>query len=210
MILARWRLRRANRLLIDQIHGEIVAASRAPALYRLFGVADTLEGRSEMVILHAALTVRRLVALGPTAGEMAQELVDAVFRGFEDAFREMAIGDAGVARRLKTMAWPILADAPRRRGARRGRQYGAGRRARPQRLCGRRREAPKRRRLADRVAASAAALDAIPYEDFVTGGSAFRIAAREIRRLKRRAPFQPPGAGRCVAGRRRRPDDCRR
>jgi hypothetical protein len=32
MILARWRARRANRILIEQIHGEIVAAARAPAL----------------------------------------------------------------------------------------------------------------------------------------------------------------------------------
>jgi len=104
MFFAHWRARRANRLLIDQIHGEIVAAARAPALYQEAGVADTIEGRFEMVVLHAALLVRRLLALGPQGAEMAQELVDRLFRGFEDALREMAIGDAGVARRIKTMA----------------------------------------------------------------------------------------------------------
>ena len=104
MFFAHWRARRANRLLIDQIHGEIVAAARAPALYQEAGVADTIEGRFEMVVLHAALVVRRLLALGPQGADMAQELVDRVFRGFEDALREMAIGDAGVARRIKTMA----------------------------------------------------------------------------------------------------------
>ena len=41
MILARWRARRANRILIDQIHGEIVAAARAPALYAQWAVADS-------------------------------------------------------------------------------------------------------------------------------------------------------------------------
>ena len=90
MFFARWRARRANRLLIDQIHGEIVAAARAPALYQEAGVADTIEGRFEMVVLHAGLVVRRLLALGPEAGDMAQELVDRVFRGFEDALREIA------------------------------------------------------------------------------------------------------------------------
>ena len=33
MLFARWRARRANRALIEEIHGEIVAAARAPELY---------------------------------------------------------------------------------------------------------------------------------------------------------------------------------
>jgi cytochrome b pre-mRNA-processing protein 3 len=178
MILARWRLRRANRLLIDQIHGEIVAAARAPALYRQFGVADTLEGRFEMVILHAALTVRRLVALGPAGAEMAQELVDAVFRGFEDALREMAIGDAGVARRLKSMAADFggrsraydaaleAGDQAALAAALARNVYGAeGAAAAPA--------------LAERVAANAAAIEAIAYEDFAAGRFRFPRAAGE-------------------------------
>jgi cytochrome b pre-mRNA-processing protein 3 len=178
MILARWRLRRANRSLIDQIHGEIVAASRAPALYQQFGVADTLEGRFEMVVLHAALTVRRLVALGPVGGEMAQELVDAVFRGFEDALREMAIGDAGVARRLKMMAADFGG---------RSRAYGAALDARDHAALaaalGRNvygaPDASAAPALAARVAADAAAIEAIPYEDFAAGRFRFPLAAGE-------------------------------
>ena len=64
MILARWRARRANRILIDQIHGEIVAAARAPALYAHWAVADSLDGRFEMIALHAGLVMRRLDDLG--------------------------------------------------------------------------------------------------------------------------------------------------
>jgi cytochrome b pre-mRNA-processing protein 3 len=180
MILARWRLRRANRFLIDQIHGEIVAASRAPALYREFGVADTLEGRFEMVVLHAALTVRRLLALGPPAGEMAQELVDAVFRGFEDAFREMAIGDAGVARRLKTMAADFGGRARAYGAALDAGDHGALGAALGRNVYGSP-EAPEAGALAERFAASAAALEAIPYEDFAAGRFRFPLAAEETR-----------------------------
>jgi cytochrome b pre-mRNA-processing protein 3 len=104
MILARWRARRANRILIEQIHGEIVAAARAPALYTRLQVADSLDGRFEMIALHAGLVMRRLGELGELGAEIAQGLVDCVFRHFEDALREMAIGDAGVARRMKRMA----------------------------------------------------------------------------------------------------------
>ena len=104
MILARWRARRANRILIEQIHGEIVAAARAPALYARWAVPDTLDGRFEIMALHAGLAMRRLGELGELGEQIAQDLFDCVFRHFEDALREMAIGDAGVARRVKTMA----------------------------------------------------------------------------------------------------------
>ena len=183
MILARWRVRRANRLLIDQIHGEIVAAARAPALFQRFGVADTLEGRFEMVVLHAALTLRRLIASGPAGADMAQDLVDAVFRGFEDALREMAIGDAGVARRLKTMAGDFGG---------RSRAYGTALDAKDRaalalalarNVCGAAdlAGAPQATALAERSTTAAAALEAIPYEDFAAGRFRFPIPIGEAR-----------------------------
>ena len=181
MFFAHWRARRANRLLIDQIHGEIVAAARAPALYQQAGVADTIEGRFEMVVLHAALLVRRLLALGPQGAEMAQELVDRVFRGFEDALREMAIGDAGVARRIKTMAGDF---------AGRSRAYAAAldsgdeaglAAALARNVYGAPTSPPEAIRLARRVAAAAAALDQARYEDFAAGRFRFPPAEGEAR-----------------------------
>jgi cytochrome b pre-mRNA-processing protein 3 len=102
MIFARWRARRAARNLIDQIHGEIVAAARDPALFTVCGVPDDLDGRFEMTTLHADLTLRRLGVLGAT--DLAQDLVDRVFEAFDDALREMAVSDAGVAKRMTKMA----------------------------------------------------------------------------------------------------------
>jgi cytochrome b pre-mRNA-processing protein 3 len=57
-----------------------------------------------MVALHAGLVTRRLGEFGEVGAEIAQDLVDCVFRHFEDALREMAVGDTGVARRMKRMA----------------------------------------------------------------------------------------------------------
>jgi cytochrome b pre-mRNA-processing protein 3 len=104
MILAQWRARRANRILIDQLHGKIVAASRAPFLYIDLGVPDTFEGRFEMVTLYAGLVIRRLTQLPGIGAELAQELADSVFRHFEIALREIGIGDVAVPKRLKRMA----------------------------------------------------------------------------------------------------------
>ncbi len=102
MIFAHWRARRAARVLIDQIHGEIVAAARDPALYTVCAVPDDLDGRFEMTTLHADLTLRRLAELGAT--DLAQDLVDRVFEAFDDALREMAVSDAGVAKRMTKLA----------------------------------------------------------------------------------------------------------
>ena len=104
MILAQWRARRANRILIDQLHGKIVAASRRSALYSDFGVPDTYEGRFEMVTLYAGLVIRRLTQLSGIGAELAQELADSVFRHFEVALREIGVGDVAVPKRLKRMA----------------------------------------------------------------------------------------------------------
>ena len=181
MFFTRWRARRANRLVIDQIHGEIVAAARAPALYREVGVADTIEGRFEMIVLDAALVVRRLLALGPQGADMAQELVDRVFRGFEDALREMAIGDIGVARRLQTMAGDF---------AGRSRAYSAAldsgdevalAAALARNVYGASAASPAAAGLAHRAAAAALALGQARYEDFAGGRFRFPAAEGEAR-----------------------------
>ena len=99
----RWREKRARRESIEQIHGEIVAAARAPELYTMLGVPDDIDGRFEIMILHTGLLLRRLAECGGPAQPLAQEIVDRVFVGFEDALREMAISDTGLAKRLKLM-----------------------------------------------------------------------------------------------------------
>ena len=104
MVLARWRARRANRDLIEQLHGEIVAAARRPALYLHFHAPDTLDGRFEMIALHAGLVLRRLSAISGLGEEIAQELADCVFRHFDVALREIGVGDTSIPKRMKRMA----------------------------------------------------------------------------------------------------------
>ena len=152
MILARWRARRANRFLIDQIHGEIVAAARAPDLFQDFAVPDNLDGRFEMVILHAGLVLRRLRELGASGEAIAQDLFDCVFEGFGDALREMAISDVGVVKRIKAMS-----------GAFHGRN-----KVYDEALATGDRDALAAA-LAQRVVALAGALDEVPIEAFAQG-----------------------------------------
>ena len=175
MILARWRVRRANRILIDQIHGEIVAAARAPELFRDFAVPDDLDGRFEMVTLHSGLVLRRLSVLGPIASSIAQDLVDCVFQSFEDALREMSISDAGVARRMKSMAGAFYG---------RNKVYAEALAAHDldalaaalARNAYRATTATEARALAGRIAGMAQALDFVPVEVFAEGRFRFPSA----------------------------------
>ncbi len=103
MILDQWRARRASKALIEQIRGEIVAAARRPELYEMLGAPDRMDGRFELLTLHAGLVLRRLAALGGVADAIAQDLVNSLFAHFDDTLREIGYSDIGVAKRLKTM-----------------------------------------------------------------------------------------------------------
>src|SRR5271165_102292 len=103
MIFAHWRARRASRAVIEQILGEIVAAARRPALYLALEAPDRVDGRFELLTLHAGLALRRLAALGGLGDEIAQDLVNAVFMHLDDTLREQALSDISVAKRLKAM-----------------------------------------------------------------------------------------------------------
>jgi cytochrome b pre-mRNA-processing protein 3 len=175
MILATWRARRANRNLIEQLHGEIVAVARRPALYLDFQAPDTLDGRFEMVALHAGLVLRRLSAISGLGDEIAQDLADCVFRHFDDALREIGVGDTSVPKRMKKMAEAFYG---------RTKSYSEGldepasdrlARALARNVYGGESlaKAPAAPALARYVRAAAAALDAQTVEDFATGRIVF-------------------------------------
>ncbi len=103
MILGPFR-RSANALVVDRLHGAIVAAARQPALYADLEVPDTFQGRFECLTLHVALVLDRLRDAPAPGAEMAQHLVDTVFAHFDRTLREMGVGDTAVPKRMKAMA----------------------------------------------------------------------------------------------------------
>ena len=79
----------------------IVAQSRKPGFYLHCGVPDTVDGRFDMIALHAFIVLRRLK---DRRRDTAQELLEAMFDDMDRSLREMGAGDLGVGRRVKTMA----------------------------------------------------------------------------------------------------------
>lgn len=85
------------------LYRESVTASRQPIFYETFGVPDTLDGRFDMLLLHAALLVRRLNGVETGGQALAQEYFDRMFTEMDRAVREMGVGDLSVRRHVRAM-----------------------------------------------------------------------------------------------------------
>ena len=81
-----------------------VKQARRPGFYTDCGVADTLDGRFDLIVLHLFLVVRAL----RTSGEQGKRLSDLMFKIMMDDMdmnlREMGVGDLSVGKRVKSMA----------------------------------------------------------------------------------------------------------
>ncbi len=99
-----WFRRRSGAETVEALYARIGEASREPGLYLALGVPDTVEGRLESLMLHAHLVLRRLKALPAPADQVAQDLVDQLFRHIDHGLRELGVGDVSVPKRMKKIA----------------------------------------------------------------------------------------------------------
>ena len=82
----------------------LVAQARQPGFYLQCGVPDTVDGRFDMILLHAFLVLRRLKRDQSRTADLAQALFDMMFADMDRNLREMGVGDLAVGRRIKAMA----------------------------------------------------------------------------------------------------------
>ena len=92
-----------------ELYGAVVAQARNPAFYRTLGVADTLEGRYELIALHLVLVLDRLGAADIADEAFQRETMEAFVADMDGAMRQMGIGDAGMARNVKKAAGGVHA-----------------------------------------------------------------------------------------------------
>ena len=88
----------------ERLYGEIVAQARQPWLYSTAGVPDTVDGRFDMVVLHAFLVFDRLSGTDSRAKVLSQAVFDEMFRDMDRSLREMGASDVGVGPKVRRMA----------------------------------------------------------------------------------------------------------
>ncbi|MFZ0426197.1 MAG: ubiquinol-cytochrome C chaperone family protein [Xanthobacteraceae bacterium] len=100
MILRRFRLGSQGRN-IAALYGAIVAQARVPAFYTSYKVADTVEGRFDLIVLHLVLLLARLERGEGAERGVGQELFDVFCRDLDANLREMGVGDLAVPKRMR-------------------------------------------------------------------------------------------------------------
>ncbi len=103
MILGLFRPRKEQAHVLA-IYAAIVAQARQPVFYAELGVPDTLEGRYDMLMLHAFLYMHRLKDEAEPVKQIAQEVFDLMFSDMDRSLREMGVGDLSVPKKIKKMA----------------------------------------------------------------------------------------------------------
>jgi cytochrome b pre-mRNA-processing protein 3 len=107
-----------------RLHAALAAQARAPVFYAKLGVPDTVDGRFDLVVLHAFLV---LEGTGKASlKDLSQALSNMLFVGFDEGLRDLGAGDMGMGRRMKqlgdafygrVLAYSACADAQTMRDA---------------------------------------------------------------------------------------------
>ena len=87
--------------LVRSLYAALNAQARQRTFFADFAVADSLDGRFDLVALHAWLVFERLRTAG--LADVAHALSDAIFVGFDEALRDLGAGDMSMGRKIKQM-----------------------------------------------------------------------------------------------------------
>ncbi len=87
------------------LYSLVVSQARHPAFYTKFGIADTVDGRFDMIVLHVFLVLRFIVSQRETRENkgLAQSLIDIMFHDMDHNLRAMGVSDLQVGRKVKDM-----------------------------------------------------------------------------------------------------------
>ena len=89
--------------IAHKLYKTIVKQARQPAFYVNCGVADTFDGRFDLISLHMILIIRRMKSDIDQSRKISQALFDYMFDDIDLNLRELGIGDMGVLHRVKKM-----------------------------------------------------------------------------------------------------------
>jgi cytochrome b pre-mRNA-processing protein 3 len=101
MIFSRFR-RGASPDTISTLYGMIVAQARLPAFYRDYAVADTVNGRFDLLVLHLSMVLGRLWQ-DPALKQLGQGVFDQFCADMDDNLREIGFADLKVPKEMTKM-----------------------------------------------------------------------------------------------------------
>jgi len=96
-----------DRTVAFALYGKLVQQARNPSFYTDGGVADSLDGRFDMILLHLFLIHHRLERDGALTKDLRRQLQEALIGDMDRSLRELGVGDMSVGKEVKKMgaAW---------------------------------------------------------------------------------------------------------
>lgn len=85
------------------IYNAIVEQARRPQFYESFDVPDTLDGRFDLIVLHAGLYLPRLKSVPGEGKGLAQATFDQMLANLDQNLRELGAGDMSLPKKMKSM-----------------------------------------------------------------------------------------------------------
>jgi len=120
--------RRTRPDTISTLYGMIVAQARLPCFYREYTVADTVNGRFELLVLHLTMLLDRL-AEDLELRELGQALFDRFCTDMDHNLREMGVGDLSVPKQMQRVGGSLLWPCAGLQGGARDRRPGEAHRS---------------------------------------------------------------------------------
>jgi cytochrome b pre-mRNA-processing protein 3 len=99
-----WTDRRKQKRRGQALFDRAAAAARVPELYLDGGVADTTDGRFEMLCLHMVVLLDRVQRVPADGALLARAANEAFVETMDDTMRQMGVGDLAVPRKVKKAA----------------------------------------------------------------------------------------------------------
>ena len=101
-MLGIWRKSESREAPVGRLYAVMSARARDAAFFTSFEVPDTIDGRFDVLALHAWLVLDGLRARKQAA--LSQALTDRIFTGFDEGLRDLGTGDMGMGRKIKKLA----------------------------------------------------------------------------------------------------------
>lgn len=102
--MLKWFTKNPGGQTAQQLYGSIVTRSRSKEFYTRFAIADTIEGRFEVITAHHFIVLQALRQHGDLGQKLSQLLIDRFFEDIDDNLREMGVGDITVPKKMHKFA----------------------------------------------------------------------------------------------------------
>lgn len=151
------------------LYQSIVDQARQVAFYRDLDVDDSLDGRFDMITLHAVLTFHALSKRETEAVKLSQATFDLMFKDMDRSLRERGVGDTSVPKKVKKMGEVFFGRSDAYRAALSKQDLAALKEALYRNVYASEGDVANAAQLADYVVAADAQLTQTPLETFQEG-----------------------------------------